>query len=322
MFMDIAKFVFEGIDRAFDKRLNRRTIEGSENVVITKDVLYSDDDTSMCLLDYYYVPKKHGKYPVLFNIHGGGFTAGGKEYRKALCTWFATSGLFVVNVNYGLCPKCNFPTPLLHLVSALNWVAKFSKVLRLDLSRMAVYGDSAGGYYASMLAAICESEQLQFAFNVKPKAKFAASILNCGLYDIHQSLNNRIVLDLNKRVFTSYTGIKEEEFENYKYKDFCSPLPFISYTFPPTFLIYAQKDIFCGGQAEHMIETLEKHDIYYESYYSTSLRRNHCFSLEWSSREAKEVNALILDFVQKMMDGTLPHKQSETDILIREHERD
>lgn len=320
--MDVAKIVFDAIDLAFNKKHNKSfIIEGADNVVITKDVLYCDADIKMCLLDYYYVPKKKGLYPVLFNIHGGGFMAGGKQYRRALCTWYAVDGLFVVNVNYGLCPKCRFPDPIKHLVAALNWVVKNAKILRLDLSRMAVCGDSAGAYYAAMLATICNSEQMQKAFDVKPKASFSAAILNCGLYDLTHSLNRRLLLNLNKKVFTSYTGIKEEELNDYKYKDMCSPLPFINENFPSTFIIYAQKDIFCGGQAEFMIEALEKHDIYYESYYSTSHKRNHCFSLEWTSREAKEVNALIKDFTGKMINGTLPHRQSETDILIREHER-
>ena len=320
--MDIAKFVFEAIDVAFDKKQNKSLyIEGSEDVIITKDVLYSYDDRKVCLLDYYYVPKKKGLYPVLFNIHGGGFMAGGKEFRRALCTWHATNGLFVVNVDYGLCPNCHFPTPIKHLVDALNWVVKFSKILRLDLSRIAVCGDSAGAYYAAMLATLCENAELQKAFDLYPRTKFSAAILNCGLYNLPKALNRRMLLHLNKRIFASYTGIRQEEFENYEYRNLCSPLPYISDSFPPTFLVYAEKDVFCGGQAEFMIDTLEKHDIYYESYHSISAKRNHCFSLEWTSKEAKEVNALIRNFMCKMINGTLPRKQSETDVKIRESEK-
>lgn len=320
--MDVAKFIFDAIDVAFDKRQNKSlVIEGADSVVVTKDILYSELNPDVCLLDYYYVPKKTGVYPVLFNIHGGGFMAGGKEYRRALCTWFAVDGLFVVNVNYGLCPDCSFPTPIIHLVAALKWVVDNAELLRLDLSRLAICGDSAGGYYAAMLAAISESEEMQTAFDVSLNVKFRAAILNCGLYDISKSLQRRMVLRLNKKIFTSYTGIKEEEFDSYKYKDFCSPLPFINENFPATFIVYAQKDIFCGGQAQYMLDMLDKNDIYYESYHSISHRRNHCFSLEWTSREAKEVNALIKDFVGKMIDGTLPRRQSESDIKIRECER-
>ncbi len=319
--MDIAKFVFEAIDIAFNRKQNKSIeIEGIENIVVTKDVLYSDANIKTCLLDYHYMPKKKGLYPVIFNIHGGGFMAGGKEYRRALCDWFASDGFFVVNVNYGLCPDYKFPTPIVHLVSALNWVVANARRLRLDLTKVAVYGDSAGAYYASMLAAICTNEQLQKAFKVKPKIKLSATILNCGLYDINHTLDRRIVLDLNKKVFTAYTGIQEESFDNYRYKDYISPLPYITEAFPPTFVVYAQKDIFCGGQAEFLIKKLEENDIYFESYYTVSIIRNHCFSLEWTSEEAQEANRLIRKFSEKMADGTLPPKLSEAHYAIREHE--
>lgn len=320
--MDIAKLVFDSIDIAFDKRLNKNFhIEGSDSVIITKDVLYSHKDVKTCKLDCYYVPHKNGEYPVLLYIHGGGFVAGDKEYRKALCTWYAVDGFFVVNVNYGLCPDCHFPTPLSHLVSALNWIVKFSKILHLDLSRIVVSGDSAGAYFASMLVVITNNIELQKIFKLHPKAKFAAAILNCGLYDIDMTINNRMVLDLNKKVFASYTGCNEDDYENYKYKDYCSPLRFLDANFPPTFLVYSKRDVFCKGQAELLIGALEQYDVYYESYHTISALRNHCFSLEWSSREAKEANALIKDFAQKAINGTLPKKISDTPIKIREHER-
>ena len=278
-------------------------------------------DPKICKLDYYYVPKAKGRYPVMFNIHGGGFMAGDKKYRRALCTWYATAGFFTINVNYGLCPRCNFPTPLIHLVDALNWVVRFAKILRLDLSKMVVTGDSAGAYYAAMLATICQNEQMQSALKVKTKAKFGAAVLNCGLYDLENAIKRRMLFNLNKKVFDSYTGIDEDSFNNSGYKELCSPLPFIGAEFPATFLIYADKDIFCGGQAEFMTKKLDELDIYYESYHSISFRRNHCFSLEWSSREAKEANGLLRRFLNKFLKSELPARMSEATEMVRARER-
>lgn len=320
--MDITKLVFNTIDVAFDRRQNRSVkIEGSQDVVITKDILYNPESPKTCLLDCYYVPKKEGLYPVLFNIHGGGFVAGGKEHRRTLCTWLATFGFFVININYGLSPECSFPLPLKHMSAALEWLREYAPVLRLDLSRVAVYGDSSGAYYASMLAAAANRPELCEMLQITSPVKFAAAVLNCGLYDIKYSLSRRMVLHLNKRIFTAYTGIKESEFEHYKYKDFCSPLPYIDESYPPTFLVSADKDIFCGGQAEFIAKAFDENDVYYESYHSVSQIRNHCFSLEWTSKEAKEANALIKNFLMKMISGDMPRRMSDCDAPIRESER-
>ncbi len=321
--MDIAKFIFNMIDVTFDKKQNKRIkLKNAEDVIITKDVLYSASDPKICRLDYYYVPQKKGLYPVMFNIHGGGFMAGDKEYRRALCTWHALNGFFVVNVNYGLCPECNFPTPVLQLAAALNHVNRFAKLLRLDLDKMVVTGDSAGGYYAAMLAALCANEDMQKALKVKTRVKFGAAILNCGLYDLDTVIKRRLLFDLNKKVFDSYIGIDEDAFLGSEYKDLCSPLPFINKDFPPCFLVYADKDIFCGGQTEILTQKLDSLDIYYESYHSVSMLRNHCFSLEWTSREAKDANALIEKFLDKFKRSNLPPHMSEATEIIRECEKD
>ncbi len=321
--MKFTKAVFEAIDIAFNKKQNESfTIEGAESVVVTKDVLYHTGDVNNCKLDYYYIPKTTSeKYPVILNIHGGGFVAGDKVYRKSLCTWLATQGFFVVNANYGLCPECRFPTPILQLTRALNWIHKFSKILKLDLSRVVISGDSAGAYYASMLCALATNAELQKAFKIKPKIVPTACILNCGLYDLDHALKSKIILDLNSRVFEDYTGISEEHILRYKYKEYCSPLSFITKHFPPALLIYADKDIFCKGQTEKLIEKLNENDIYFESYNSLSHFANHCFSLTWTNTPAKEANALLEKFLNKVYNNTLPKHQSQTTEQIRLEEK-
>lgn len=316
--MDIAKGVFEAIDHAYKKQFNNLSVlKGQEKIVFEKNVCYSDVDSKICKLDYFYVPKKSGTYPVLFYIHGGGFVAGGKEYRNVLSQWLALQGFFVVNADYGLCPECLFPKPIEHLVSALNWIADNKKEFKLNTSKLVVCGDSAGAYYASMITVLCLNKKMQKELNLVPKLKPGAIVLNCGIYDVDLSLENRLIFDLNVKIFEAYTGINEENFSNYKFKHLLSPMAYIKGNFPPACLIYADKDIFCSGQTELLIKKLEENDVYFESYHSTSVLRNHCFSLKWRSREAKEANNLISNFLKKFVERKLPKKQSEAEEKIR-----
>ncbi len=321
--MDIAKTVFEAIDKAFYKKQNESFVfDGADNVSIDKNIVYSDIDKSICLLDCYYTPKrKNKKYPVILYIHGGGFVAGDKDHRTGICSWLASNGYFVVNVNYGLSPECHFPEPIYHLVDSVNWIYKNAKQRELNLTKLIVSGDSAGAYYASMLATICLSSELQSILNVKPLTKFGACVLNCGIYNLNKALEEKMLFRINIKVFESYFGINLKEFDSFKLKDYCSPLPFMNKKFPPTFLIYAKKDIICIGQSEFIIDKLNELDIYYESYNSTSLLKNHCFSLEYSSKEAKEANRLMLDFLMRFTQNKLPKQQSKSDIMIRVEEK-
>lgn len=311
--MDFAKLIFEAMDKMFYKAFNESIeIEGSEKITVLSDEKYVNGDGSDCVMDLYYDENIKTKRPVVFYIHGGGFVAGGKEFRKAIALWYATKGFFVVNVNYGLSPECVFPKQITDLVNALNWLKKNEKKYNLDLEKIVVSGDSAGAYFSAMLACVCESKALQKRLKVETDLHFSATVLNCGLYDLDSILNKKLVFGLNDLIFESYTGIKKEDVENYQYKDLCSPLKLLNKKFPPTFLIYAEKDIFCSGQAELLAEKLKEKDIYFEKFYSTSPFINHCFSLDWKSKSTELVMTLQEGFLEKVKKGNLPRKKSKT----------
>ena len=260
------------------------------------------------------------KAPCLIYIHGGGFMAGDKVYRKGLGTWFALNGYFTINVNYGLSPEYVFPKPLKHLISSLGWIERNAEKLNLDLSKIIIAGDSAGAYYALTVATVMGNEDLKRELNVKNNIKFSAAILNCGVYDIKKALEGKFLFNLNKKVFEASTGITEEKFLKYRYKKFFSPVDLVEKDFPPTFLIYAEKDLLCNGHAELLIDKFDEKDVYFESFCSTSVLDNHCFSLEWKRKTAKIANQMLETFLLKLKNNDLPRKQSETTVYIRGRE--
>lgn len=317
--MEFVKIVFEAFDKILNKSQNEVVeIEGEENLSILTDIQYSNTKKFNALLDIYYKKNNIEHLPVLIYIHGGGFIAGGKEYRTAIAKWLAVQGYFVVNVNYGLSPECVFPQQFKHLAAAMKWIKKNQKNYKLNLEKVVVAGDSAGAYYASMLACISNSAKLQEKLKIGLPFHFAGVVLNCGLYDLKSVLNRRLAFDLNSKIFEMYTGINRDEVEHYKYKDYCSPLTYISKKFPPTFIIYSEKDILCMGQAERLIKKLKEKDVYFESFCSENPFVNHCFSLEWKTKQAQRANYLQSLFLQNILNNSLPLKMSEAEKGIHE----
>ena len=232
--MSLQSFLFVAIDKLYNPFQNERKMTKFKDVdfEIKTDIVYDTSAPEACKLDTYRVKGLKGKLPVLFYIHGGGFVAGDKHYRRALARWSANLGYFVVNVNYGLCPEYQCPVPHRQLVAALNWVGANAEKLGLDLDRMIVSGDSAGGYYGAMLAAITLNPDLQAKMGVSTSLKFGGAVLNCGIYDVATALKNKYPFDLGGKLLKDFAGIGKDEIEGYEWKDLCSVLPFVNEQFP------------------------------------------------------------------------------------------
>lgn len=305
--MSLQSFLFVAIDKLYNPFQNERKMTKFKDVdfEIKTDIVYDTSAPEACKLDTYRVKGLKGKLPVLFYIHGGGFVAGDKHYRRALARWSANLGYFVVNVNYGLCPEYQCPVPHRQLVAALNWVGANAEKLGLDLDRMIVSGDSAGGYYGAMLAAITLNPDLQAKMGVSTSLKFGGAVLNCGIYDVATALKNKYPFDLGGKLLKDFAGIGKDEIEGYEWKDLCSVLPFVNEQFPVSFITHAQKDIFCGGQADGLMKILKEKGVHCEEFHSTSLIDNHCFSLNWKSKAARKNNDLTADFMKRFAAGKI-----------------
>ena len=295
--MSIAKRLFRAVDYFFDRPQNgrRKSFYKDVDFVVCKDISYHDDP--ICKLDTYCVKKYEGKYPVMFYIHGGGFVAGDKHHRRALSEWLAVQGYFVVNVNYGLCPECKFPAPLQHLIYALNWLENNADRYNLDLGKIVIAGDSAGAYYSTAVISVVNSKALQERLGVKTDITLKGAWLNCGLYDLRSALGGKVPLNLGAVILDDFASVDVKDINEYEYLDLCSIVDLADEKFPKTFVTYAQKDIFCKGQSEMLMAKLKECGVEVDEYHSTKLTKNHCFSLNWTGKDAITNNSLVEKFL-------------------------
>lgn len=310
--MSFIKSFFQFTEGLIDIPINTRPpLLSKENITVLYDFVYNRETPDICKLDTYFIKRKSGSYPVMMYIHGGGFTAGDKRQRSGLAKWFASMGFFVVNVNYGLCPEYQYPKPVHHVVDAFNWIIDNAEEYHLDVDKIAVAGDSAGAYFAAQLAAITSNPEFAEAQHVSPKGKIGAAVLNCGLYDISEILKQKLIFNLNIQIFETFSGCNDEDFDTYAYKQTCSPINGVTKQYPPTFLLYAKKDLFCAGQSERLLDALENAHVYTEDFFSDDLMNNHCFSFNWVNRKSQAANKLIVSFLTAFMDGSLHQRTLE-----------
>ena len=91
--------------------------------------------------------------PTLLWFHGGGWVVGdiytAELPVRALCN---EAQCTVISVDYRLAPETKFPGAYEDCLASLRWVRENSSELRVDLSRLVVGGDSAGGNLAAAVA--------------------------------------------------------------------------------------------------------------------------------------------------------------------------
>ncbi|HEX3705931.1 MAG TPA: alpha/beta hydrolase [Mycobacteriales bacterium] len=86
-----------------------------------------------------------GAIPVLY-IHGGGWTVGGLPACEHICQRIAAgASAVVVSVDYRLAPEDPYPAALDDCWAALAWLISEATALEVDLARLVIAGDSAGG---------------------------------------------------------------------------------------------------------------------------------------------------------------------------------
>jgi acetyl esterase len=91
--------------------------------------------------------------PVLVYFHGGGFTIGSIATHNVLCRHLShLAHCAVLSVDYRLAPEHRFPVAFEDAWDALTWVAAHGQEKGLDITRIAVGGDSAGGTLAAACA--------------------------------------------------------------------------------------------------------------------------------------------------------------------------
>lgn len=98
--------------------------------------------------------------PVLLYFHGGGYCVGGLDSHDSLCRSLAAlTPCCVLNVAYRLAPEYRFPTAVYDAQDAYRWVLSSGSEYGLDINRLAVGGDSAGGTLATGLTLAARDEK-------------------------------------------------------------------------------------------------------------------------------------------------------------------
>ena len=199
-------------------------------------------------MDLYLCSEKQS--PIVFYVHGGGFTWGDKaegdpnaKGKDGDQLWYFNSflkaGYHVASVNYALAPEYKYPVPVIQLRQALEFLNKNGKKYGLDTENYIFVGSSAGGQLIGQLANIETNPDYARKLQMKPVLKsgtlkaclFNSSLLDCGRYDVtHQAVFDFILLRCGRAYFGCRKMLGDVHTKE------ASVIPYVTGNFPPAFV--------------------------------------------------------------------------------------
>ena len=292
--MNIAKLAFDFDDRFKDVFTNN--VKTVNSISVERDVVYDDALSDVCTLDIYCPPLKgRKKYPVLVDVHGGGWITGDKHWRRGLNRAFADMGLCVISPNYGLSPRFKYPECVKHLFACFKWICDHAEERRLDLDNVLITGDSAGGQLACLVLAIQNNAEVKARIGaVDSPLRFKGGMLVCGAYDPDSMAKNI----LSNKLFLEMTGYGRKHLREFNDYDLMNPVNFVDKDFPADVMIaYGRFDAFVGGNEKILFKRLNELGIPYREYRAKGAGE-HCFHL-WHYRRpiSRKFFELARDYV-------------------------
>ncbi|MFA5448982.1 MAG: alpha/beta hydrolase [Clostridia bacterium] len=263
------------------------------------------NDTAM---DVYYPKDNEGALPVLVNVHGGGFVRGDKKYRSGIARYFASHGWFVANINYRLAPKHIFPASTEDVISALNFINTLGERYPLDLSRIVVTGDSAGGYYAAHAVAAIHNESLRERLSLPAYTgeKIRALLTFCAPFNLMQCFGKKVALNVARDVSNCVFGTNHKDYEypnKIEYRDAINLVNLVESNFPQTFAVAAEKDSFCGGQIDAFLDKLREKGVKADGYVANMKGDGHCTHLFPFKKGSKVCMEKTIEFLEQIKRG-------------------
>src|SRR5215471_998228 len=128
------------------------------NAALHSDIEFANIDGVSLKMDAW-VPDGEGPFPTAILVHGGGWNHGDKQTTfNPIFDPLTQAGFVWFTVNYRLAPKYHYPAAIDDVVLAIRYVEAHAREFKVDLSRIAISGESAGGHIVALIGARYASE--------------------------------------------------------------------------------------------------------------------------------------------------------------------
>lgn len=240
---------------------------------------YMGDSSPFHTMDIYSPKDRQDVLPVVMLIHGGGYVACEKFINACQAQFLAERGFHVVNINYSLMPEVSFFEVVRELFAALHWIESNAEAYGFDPEGICVSGDSGGGHYTLLVAAVQNSNYLQSYFGVTPVAHGIRGIAaSCPMTELRSAKEQNDMTSRFLRKNALHSGrVNDDTFiDNVSF-----PAILDKCAFPHIFLLTTPTDPLLYTASRTLHEQLDARGIQhvYREYTSAERELGHVFNV-------------------------------------------
>lgn len=197
-----------------------------------KDIEFAKPGGFSLTLDAY-VPDGAGPFPTVIIVHGGGFARGDKQtYVPPLFEPLSQAGFTWFTINYRMHPQFKFPAAVEDIEAAIRFVKIHAKEYKVDLSRVVLMGESAGGALVSFVGV-----------QNKSAIKLAAVVPFYGVHDWQQRSEEEAAGKVGPSIWREFFSVPSGNSpEAIKRMKEVSATTYIKKGLPPFLLIHGTDD--------------------------------------------------------------------------------
>lgn len=113
------------------------------------------------------------RLPLIVCIHGGGWAAGDRKHMREQINALARFGFVAASVEYRLVSQAKYPAQLEDVVEDVRFLVANADKYHIDKDQIVLFGGSAGGHLALMLATMDKRRDQDFLHHFKACASLA-----------------------------------------------------------------------------------------------------------------------------------------------------
>lgn len=203
----------------------------------TSDIAFNENNNGMAgVCDLWNRSPIEKPFPCIIWVCGGGWTITDRFCYLPDLFSLAHRGFVLVSIDYMGNNEARFPSQICEIKSAIRYLRANAEKYHIDPNRIAIMGESAGGYYTNMIAATGETKEFDCGENLEYSSAVQAA---CCLYGPAEcSIDEKCGIKYMHYLQMSgaYNGMPDE------LRVRANPINYISKNTPPMLIVHGEED--------------------------------------------------------------------------------